>query len=95
MLPFLYHKSATTCQNDSNKVSNSKLKSDLCNCVAIEIIEPTASPQQQHKRGTIFGTPYRARSWENAEKEYVLKLESRFQFHFILFVEGRLPFNNS
>ena len=45
ILPFLCHKSATTCQIDSNKVSNSKLKLDLCNCVKIEIIEPTAPTQ--------------------------------------------------
>ena len=39
--PFLDHKSATTCQIDSYKVSNSKLKPDLCNCVKSEIIEFT------------------------------------------------------
>ena len=32
-LPFLYHKLAITCQIDSGKVLNSKLKPDLCNCV--------------------------------------------------------------
>ena len=45
ILPFLCHKSATTCQIDSYKVSNSKLKPDLCNCVKIEIIEFTTPPQ--------------------------------------------------
>ena len=30
---------------DSNKVSNSKLKLDHCNCVKIEMIESTAPPQ--------------------------------------------------
>ena len=45
MLPFLCHKSGTTCQNDPSKVSNSKLKLALCNCVKIEITESTAPPQ--------------------------------------------------
>ena len=36
-LSFLYHESATTCQIDSNKVSNFKLRLDLCNCVKSEI----------------------------------------------------------
>ena len=54
ILPFLYHKSATTCQIDSSKVSNSKLKPDLCNFVKTEMIESTAPPQQSHKRDTIF-----------------------------------------
>ena len=44
-LPFLCHKSATTCQIDSNKVSNSKLKLDLYNCVNTEITESIAPPQ--------------------------------------------------
>ena len=44
ILPFPCHKSATTSQIDSNKVSDSKLKLYLCNCVKIEIIEPTAPP---------------------------------------------------
>ena len=43
ILPFLCHKSATTCKIGSNKVSNSKLKSDLCNCVKIEISSPYSS----------------------------------------------------
>ena len=42
ILLFLGHKSETTCQIDSNKVSNSKLKLDLCNFVKSEMIEPTA-----------------------------------------------------
>ena len=53
-LPFLCHKSATTCQIDSNKVSNSKLKSDLYECVKTEIIEHSAPSQQPHKGRTIF-----------------------------------------
>ena len=36
---------ALTCQIDSNKVSNSKLKLELCNRVKTEIIESTAPPQ--------------------------------------------------
>ena len=54
ILPFLCHKSATTCQIDSNKVSSSKLESDLCYCFKTGIIESTTPPQQSHKRGTIF-----------------------------------------
>ena len=54
ILPVLYHKSATTCQIDSNKVSNSKLKHDLCNCAKTEITESMAPPHQLHKRGTTF-----------------------------------------
>ena len=54
ILPFLCHKSATTCPIDSFKVSNSKLNPDLCNCVKTEMIESIAPPQQPHKRGTIF-----------------------------------------
>ena len=45
ILPFLRHKSATTCQIDSNKVSNCKLKFYLCNCVKFEMVEFKASPQ--------------------------------------------------
>ena len=44
ILPFLCHRSAATCQIDSNKVSNSKLKPDLCNYVKTDIIESTAPP---------------------------------------------------
>ena len=61
ILLFLYHKSANTCLIDLYKVSNSKLKPDLRNCVKIDIIEPKAPPQKQHKRGTIFGTLCRYR----------------------------------
>ena len=43
--PFLCHKTATTRQIDSNKVSNSTLKLDLRNCVKTEIIESTAPSQ--------------------------------------------------
>ena len=44
ILAFLCHKSATTRQIDSNKISNSTLKLELCNCVKTEIIESTAPP---------------------------------------------------
>ena len=54
ILPFLGHKSATTCPIDSNKVSNSKLNLDLCNCVKTEIIESAVPPQQPHIRSTNF-----------------------------------------
>ena len=53
VLPFLCQ-SATTCQIDSYKVSNSKLKVDQCNCVKTEIIENTAPPQYAHKRTQCF-----------------------------------------
>ena len=43
-LIFLSHKSATTCQTGSNKVSNSKRKLDLCNCVKAKITEYKAPP---------------------------------------------------
>ena len=45
ILPFLCHKSATTCQIDPKKVSNSKLKLDLCICQETEMIESKAAPQ--------------------------------------------------
>ena len=54
ILPLLYHKSVTTCQIDSYKVSNSMLQLGLCNCVITEIVESTAPPQQQHKRAQLF-----------------------------------------
>ena len=54
ILPFLYHKSATKCQIDSYKVSNSTLKPDLCKFAKTEMIESTAPPQQQNKRGTVL-----------------------------------------
>ena len=58
--PFLCHKSASTCQIDSNKVSNSMLKPDLCNCIKTEMIESIAPLQQPNKRGTIFwDIPYK------------------------------------
>ena len=53
-LSFVCHKSATTLQIDSYKVLNSKLRTDLCNCVKTEVIKSTAAPQQPNKRGTIF-----------------------------------------
>ena len=43
---FLSHKSATTCQIGNDKVSNSKLKLILSNCIKNETIERTASSQQ-------------------------------------------------
>ena len=54
ILPFLSHKSATICQIDSNKVSNSNLKPNQCKCPKSEMIESTAPPQQPCKRGIIF-----------------------------------------
>ena len=45
ILPFLFHKSATMCQIDSYKVSNSKLKPDLYNCIKTKIVEYTAPAQ--------------------------------------------------
>ena len=54
ILSVLCHKSATICQIDSCKVSNSKLKPDLRNCVKTKIFESMAPPQQPHQRGTIF-----------------------------------------
>ena len=57
-LPFLCHKSATTSQIDSNKVTNFKLKPELCNCADTEMIDSTVPPQQPHKRGTsLLGYP--------------------------------------
>ena len=54
ILTYLYHRSATICQIDSYKVSNSKLKPDLSNCVKTKMIEHAAPPQQPDKLGTIF-----------------------------------------
>ena len=51
---FVCHKSATTCQIDSNKVSNSKLKPELCNCAITEMTESTAPPQHSKNRHNIF-----------------------------------------
>ena len=53
ILQFLCHESEITSRIDSSKVSNSKLKLDLCNCVKFEAIECKTPPQQPHKRGTI------------------------------------------
>ena len=50
----LCHKSVTTCQIDSSKVSKFKLKLDVCNCVKVKVIESTAPTQQPYKRGTII-----------------------------------------
>ena len=58
ILPFLHLKSATTCQIDSYKVSNSKLKPGICSCAKTEMIESTAPPQQLHANGAqLFETP--------------------------------------
>ena len=54
ILPFLCHKSATTCQIDSNKISNSKLKPDLCSRVKTEMIKSTPPPKLPLKQGTII-----------------------------------------
>ena len=45
ILPFLCHKSATTCRIDSRDFSNSRLKFDLRNCVKSEVIESIAPSQ--------------------------------------------------
>ena len=58
ILSFICHKSATTRQNDSNKVSNLQLKSDLCNCVKTVTMKDTTPSQQPYKRSTaILGHP--------------------------------------
>ena len=54
ILPFLCHKSATTCQIESCKVSHSKLKPDLCSCVKAEITERMAQYRSSHTNGTQF-----------------------------------------
>ena len=54
ILPFLSNELATISQIDSNTVSNSNLKPDLCNCVKIEIAEATSPPQWSHKRSKIL-----------------------------------------
>ena len=54
ILLFLCHKAATTRHIDSYKVSNSKLKPDLCNCVKMEMTESIAPPQKPNNRGTNF-----------------------------------------
>ena len=59
ILPFLCHKSATTCQIDPNKVSNSKLKPELCKYVKTEMIDSRAPPQQQQTGYNFVWTPYR------------------------------------
>ena len=51
---FFYHKSATSYQIISKKVSISMVKPDLCNRVRIETIDTIAPPQQPHKLGTSF-----------------------------------------
>ena len=53
ILPYLCHKLATTCQTDSNKVSNFKLKLYQGNCVKPEITGSTA-PAQDTQTGQNF-----------------------------------------
>ena len=55
ILPVLCHKSATTFQIDSCKVSNSMLMPDLSSCIKSEMIESAAPSQQPHKQGTFSG----------------------------------------
>ena len=62
ILPFLCHKSTTTCQVDSYKVSHPKLKPDLCNCVKEKMIESTARLQQPHKLHNVLGYQYYSHS---------------------------------
>ena len=71
ILPSLYHKSATTSQIDSYKISNAKLKPDRCNCVKTEITKSTAPLQQQHKGGTIFGTPCKYKKNKPCKNKHV------------------------
>ena len=52
-LPVVCHKSTATFQTNSNKVLNSTLRSQLGNCVKIEVIGSTGPPQLAHKWGTI------------------------------------------
>ena len=56
-LPFFYHRSATACHIDSNKVSCCKLKPALCCCVIPETTKVRAPPQHPEKQDTCFGTP--------------------------------------
>ena len=53
-LPSFCHKLATTCQIDSNLISNSKLKLDKYNFTKIEISESTAPPPKPYKRSANF-----------------------------------------
>ena len=53
-LPFLCHKSATTCQIESYRVSKSKLRPKLSNCVKTEMIESTVPTQQLQKQAQLF-----------------------------------------
>ena len=53
-LPSLCHKSVTTSQTDSYKVSNSTVKPNLCNCIKSKMTQSTEPPQQPHKQGTIL-----------------------------------------
>ena len=54
ILPFSCYKSATACQIDSNKVSNSKSVPMLFNCIDNGTIAITTPPQQSHKRSTMY-----------------------------------------
>ena len=76
---FLYHKSATTCQIDSYKVSNSKLKSDLCNYVEIEVIDFIAPPQQPHKLAHFF--------WMPCTSKVICVVLSKFVFVILLILQ--------
>ena len=52
ILPFLCHKSATAWQIDSNKVSNCKLKLDVCSRVKTQLLHSS------HTKGAqILGHP--------------------------------------
>ena len=53
VIPFPSHKSATTSHTNSNRVSNSKLKHGIWNCVKTEMIKYTVPPQEPHKQSTI------------------------------------------
>ena len=55
VLPFFFYKSTTSCQIDSNKVSQSYFESSLCICVKSETINDTASVQQPHKQIAFLG----------------------------------------
>ena len=51
-------KSATICKIDSNNVSKSKFKPDLCNCAKKETTEATAPPQRPYKQVQVSGRSY-------------------------------------
>ena len=82
IMPFLCQESATTCQIDSNKVSNSKLKHGLRDCVKIDKIEFIPPPQHPHKLGTIFlDTLYnKSNRWQKYPQRKLAINETEF-FH--------------